>query len=232
MKELSLIVPAYNEEKRIKQTIVEYLKRFDPAFADYEIIIVLNGCRDRTIDIVKGLSEENSKVRYLNYDQTIGKGGAILEGFKNAEGKIIGFLDADDAFNLTYIIRIVKLVERYDCVIASKWKYQKFAEINEPNLRKMCSRIWNLLARTLLNLNYYDTQAGAKFFRKETIDSIDLDFICKDFSFDVELLSKIKDRRHSIIEVYVPSKYIRGTTFRLKYSINMLLNLLKFWWKR
>lgn len=233
MKHLSLIIPAYNEEQRIGTTVINYDKNIKEKFKNYEIIVVLNGCKDGTLKIIKGLQEKLPKLKFINYDEPIGKGGAIIEGMKYAEGEIVGFVDADDAFNIDGILKVIENVEQgTDCVIASKWKNQSFREVTEPPVRKVLSRGWNTLVRIMLGLNYYDTQAGAKFCQRKVVEGIGYDFVSRDFTFDAELLYKIKNKRFKIKEVYVPSKHIKGSTFKLRHSIPMFINLVKVWWSK
>ena len=165
----------------------------------------------------------------MDFSEKLGKGGAILEGMKIADGDWIGFIDADDAFDLKYLKTQLLSLDNYDCIIASKWKGRNIFQVNEPIIRKILSRGWNILVRVLLNLNYYDTQAGAKFFKKEVKDNIGDDFISKGFAFDVELLNKIKKNNFSIKEIYVPSKFIPGSTFKLRHCKQMFKDLLKIW---
>src|SRR3989338_6373507 len=88
---LSLIIPAYNEEKRIIPVINNFLNEF----SDIELIVVSNGSRDNTVNLVKSIN--NKKIKILDFKEKLGKGGAITEGFKAAKGDIIGFSDADQA---------------------------------------------------------------------------------------------------------------------------------------
>ncbi|MFH1331680.1 MAG: glycosyltransferase family 2 protein [archaeon] len=233
MKHLSLIIPAYNEEQRIRSTVLNYEKNLSEKFKNYEIIVVLNGCRDDSLKVIKELQQKIPKLKFLNYEEPIGKGGAIIEGMRYAEGAIVGFVDADDAFSIQGVIRLIEDVENgTDCVIASKWKNQRFRDVTEPNLRKALSRGWNGLVRNLLGLNYEDTQAGAKFCNKKVLESIGYEFISRDFTFDAEFLHKIKQKRFKIKEVFVPSKHIKGSTFKIKHSIPMFMNLMKVWWSK
>ena len=228
--ELSIIVPAYNEEKRIENTLKNYSNFFDSKKIKYELIVVCNGCIDNTVKIVKKFINKNKNIKLLEYKSKIGKGGAVLEGFKKALGKNIGFLDADDAFNLEDIYeKLIKNLKKYDCVIASKWKNQEFSNVNEGILRKFLSRGWNLLVKILFGLNFKDTQGGAKFLTKKALESIDLNFQCKGFEFDVELLVKLNRKKNKIKEFYIPSKAVKGSKFSIKYIPPMFFNLLRLW---
>jgi len=228
----SIIIPAYNEGLRIRRTIISYIKNFKEELKDFELIIILNGCTDNTLEIVKKLHEKYpSYIVYKNYEEALGKGGAIIEGLKISKGDIIGFVDADDAFRIKGIIKLITLTKSNDCVIASKWKGKSFIEVTEPPVRKFLSRGWNFLVRTFLNLKFKDTQAGAKFFKKEVNEKIGYDFISSHFAFDAELLYKIKSNNFQIKEVYIPSKHIEGSTFKLRHSFKMFKDLLKIWKK-
>jgi len=225
MTKISIIVPAYNEGKRIESTLNSLLSNFP----DGEIIVVSNGSKDNTIEILKKWKGKNKNLIYLDFSEKLGKGGAILEGMKIANGDWVGFIDADDAFDLKYLKARLLSLPHYDCIIASKWKNKNIFQVNEPIVRKILSRVWNILVRALLNLKYYDTQAGAKFFKKEINNKIGYNFISRGFAFDVELLDKIRKNNFNINEVYVPSKFIPGSSFKLRHCKQMFKDLLKIW---
>ncbi len=233
MLKLSLIIPAYNEESRIDKTLQNYhyhLQKYLPRM--FEIIVVLNGCKDKSLSIVKAFAKKHKEVRYIDIPEAIGKGGAVLHGFQMARGSIIGFLDADDAFDLTAVQAMINslLQGEIDCFIASKWKGVPFSAVNEPFLRKLLSRGWNILVKTLLGIHVQDTQAGAKFLRRDVFNAIGHDFICRGFDFDIELLLRVKKKGFTIKEQYVPNKHIPGSTFSLKHIPRMFKDLLRLWW--
>ena len=235
MLKLSLIIPTYNEEQRIVKTLQNYIYHLQKHLPrQFEIIVVLNGCRDRSAEIVKIFSRKYKEIRYADIKEPLGKGGAVLHGFQIAKGEIIGFLDADDAFDLTAVqIMIDELLKgEVDCLIASKWKGIRFSAVTEPFLRKVLGRGWNLWVRILLGIKVKDTQAGAKFLRRDVFNKISHNFICRGFDFDIELLLRLKQKGCTIREQYVPSKHIPGSTFNLKYIPRMFKDLIKLWWKR
>lgn len=232
MKNFTLVIPAYNEEKRIKNSLQSILKTFGP---DINILVVSNGSIDKTLLILEDWKKRHKNFDFLDFPQKLGKGGAILEGLKMVDTKYMGFMDADDAFDIVHIKRIIeeKLIrENIDCVIASKWKGKNFSEVTEPFFRKVLSRGWNFLMRTFLNLKFYDTQAGAKFFKKEVYDRVSKNFICRKFSFDVELLYKIKKEGFIIKEEYVSTVHREGSTYRLRDCIPMFIDLIRLWWSK
>ncbi|NIO44338.1 MAG: glycosyltransferase [Candidatus Aenigmarchaeota archaeon] len=221
----SIIMPAYNEELRIKGTLTRYCKEFK----NTEIIVVNNGSTDNTKKIVENMRKKYPQLKMLNFSIALGKGGAIKEGLKVANGSIIGFVDSDDAFDIRGVKRIINYIEKnnYDFVIASKWKGKKFREVDEPVLRKTFSRFWNIFVRLLFNLNIRDTQAGAKFMKNSVFKKISKNITCRGFEFDVELIWLIKKCGFSIKEVFVGSVHRERSTFKLKNMGTMLINTLK-----
>lgn len=228
-KDFTLIVPAYNEGNRIEQTLNSIHKNFNDSI---NVLIVSNGSTDSTVEILKKFKYKHKNFNYLDFKEKLGKGGAILEGLKKSKTKYLGFIDADDSFDLTYIKEIIKDLKNYDIIIASKWKHQTFFKVNEPFLRKLMSRGWNILVRTLLGLKFKDTQAGAKFFKNSAFKNIDQNFISKKFAFDAELLYKFKQKGFTIKEIYAPSIYRAETTFKFKDIFPMFNDLIKIWWSK
>jgi glycosyltransferase involved in cell wall biosynthesis len=218
---LSIVVPAHNEEENIGSFLSGLSKRFDKA----EIIVVCNGCTDHTPDIVKNVKRRNMEL--LIFPDKIGKGAAVIEGFKHSTGDYIGFVDADGAFDYDDITKIINGLKNSDCVIASKWKGQSFSSVKQPITRRIAGRIWNFFVRTMLDLDIHDTQAGLKFLRREVFESMGKNFVCKGFEFDVELLFKIKEKGFKIKEMYTPIKNVKKTTFKPVHIPKMFLGLIR-----
>lgn len=228
--DISIIIPAYKEEKRIEKILNTLTNNFDE---ESEIIVVCNGPVDKTLEIIKSYEKKHSNIKHLELSGKAGKGRAIIEGFNATKGRYIGFLDADDSFSIKHIKEMIAELheKKYDAIIASKWKNQEFTKVPEKLLRKIMSRGWNSIVKTFLYIDFDDTQAGAKFLSKNAWDSINQDFICRGFSFDVELLLKIKQQNLKIKEVYVPSKNMGESTFGYKYIVPMFIDLIKLWRK-
>ena len=224
---LSVIVPAYNEEKRVTKTLNSYLSFFPRHFNSIEIIVVCNGCKDRSAELVKKLSEKDKRISCLEYTNKIGKGGALVEGFRRATKEYVGFMDADDAFDLNSIKNMIYMLRDYDCVLASKWKNQRFSKVDEPFIRKVFGRGWNLLARLLFGLHFKDTQAGSKFFKKEVFEAINKNFLTKGFEFDVELLHNINKKGFSMKETYVKTAHIPESKFNFNHIPLMFFNIIR-----
>jgi len=220
MPDVTIVVPAFNEEKRICSMLEGILSEF----SGQQIIVVSDGSTDGTAAIVGGFEG----VELIESQMTGGKGSAIAKGLRRATGDIIGFLDADGSFKPKDVKVLLSHFEGgADCVIASKWVGQGFSTVGESCFRKVSGRIWNGFVNLLLGLGLHDTQAGAKFLKKGAFDSIDCDFVSKGFEFDVELLYRLKRKGYSTAEVHVPFKDISDSTFRYSKTPGMFWNLIK-----
>ena len=224
MINLSLVIPAHNSEKVIRKSVEEYYSFFSKKVNRIEIITVCNGCSDNTVQICNGLKEK-FQVKVVEIPQK-GKGYALVEGFNNSNYEVIGFLDADNPFDLDKIMKMINLLDEGDVVIASKY-LKKQLRVQDSLLRRIISIGGGIVSKILFDLNVSDTQAGAKFFKKRVWERISKrDFICRGFDFDIEFLYKVKKSQFKIIEFYIPlEKYVKFSTFRLKYLPGMLKRL-------
>jgi len=218
---LSLIIPAYNEEKRIIPVINNFLN----SFSDIELIIVNNGSMDNTTDLIKNY--KTSKVRLLDFKEKLGKGGAIIEGMKIAKGEFIGFSDADQAVMPEDFKKLIKYLKFYDCAIGSRRIKGADIKIKQSLKRRLSSRIFNVIVNLIFNLKIKDTQCGAKVFRRKTIEKILPRLKIKDFAFDIDLLYNAKLLGYKIKEVPVNWKHQEGSKFSLTNSPKMFLSLLR-----
>lgn len=228
MVKLSIIIPAYNEEKRIKKTLDNYSKFFSKKMKDFEIVVVLNGCTDNTLLIVKELNKKNKKIKYLDFKENIGKGGAIIEGFKAAEGDLIGFVDADMATPPNAFYDLVKNINNHDVTIASRWLKGSKINVKQPLLKRIGSRGFNFLVKLFFNLKFKDTQCGAKLFKKYVIKNILNDIGITRWAFDVNLLYVAKRKHYKIKEIPTEWNAVKASHFNLFKAIpEMFFGLLR-----
>jgi len=204
---ISIIIPAYNEEKRIGRTLEEYSRFFkerikNKEIISFEIIVVLNACRDRTIDVVKGIKNKHKEIICLDFKHG-GKGFAIVEGFKeslNRDSDTIGFVDADMATSPEEFYRLIKSINNYGGAIASRYVKGAVVEPKRTVQRMIASRIFNFLVRILFLMPYRDTQCGAKVFKRTSIDRILPRIGMTKWAFDVDLLYQLKKEKIKIYE--------------------------------
>ena len=220
---LSIVIPAYNEEARIETVLSNYCDHFP----DQEIVVVCNGCTDDTPNIVGGLRAKYLQIRVLYFEEKLGKGGAIIEGFKAAEGDIVGFVDADESVGPDDLRRMFDALSHADGVIASRRLKDSRILVKQPWERRIGSKAFNMLVRMMFSLDFRDTQCGAKVFKKEAIMNIMDSLTTKGFELDVELLWKLKKEGYKVIEFPVTWKHSEGSTFRVSNAPKMILSLLK-----
>ena len=220
---LSIVIPAYNEEARIETVLLNYCNHF----LNQEIIVVCNGCTDTTPNIVSGLCSKYSQIKFLCFKNKLGKGGAIIEGFKAAKGDKVGFVDADESVGPDDLRRMFDALSNADGVIASRRLKESRIVIKQPWKRRAGSKVFNIFVRIMFNLDFRDTQCGAKVFKKEAIKNILDSLTTKGFELDVELLWKLKNRGYKVIEFPATWKHSEGSTFHLYNAPKMILSLLK-----
>lgn len=227
---ISIIVPAYNEEKRIKAMLDLYAEYFFRRYPDCEFLVVCDG-NDSTAAIVKSTSKVYSGIRLLEYKNRLGKGGGILEGFKEAKGDIIAFVDADESVSPFDLEKTINELKTSDCTIGSRRIQGSKITVKQPLKRAISSKVFNLLVNLFFNLNIKDTQCGAKAFRKEVIASVLPKIESKGFEFDVELLWRIKSHGFSIKEVPIEWRHSEHSRFSLKNAPLMFMNLMRIRFK-
>jgi len=229
LSNFSLVIPAYNEEKRIRKVLETYTKSLEGL--NYEIIVVCNGCRDRTEDIVRDFVQKNhlKNLRVLVFKEKLGKGGAVIQGFKVAKGKFMGFVDADLSTSPQEFLKLVRILEKekLDGVIGSRKIKGAKILIPQPFFRRFASKCFNIIVRALFGLPFKDTQCGAKVFNAEAIKSILTELKLKGFEFDVEILWRLKKEGFRVKEVPIVWKHEKGSRFSFKNSPKMLINLIR-----
>ena len=204
---VSIIIPAHNEEKRIGKTLENYSKylkekKKKKIIGDFKILIVINNTTDKTEEVVKNYSKKYKEISYLNF-RAGGKGFAVIEGFKEAlkeDYDLIGFVDADMSTSPDSFFDLIKKINSYSGIIASR--YVKGAKVSPKQSFKriIVSRIFNFLIRCLFFINVKDTQCGAKLFKKNAIKSIIPDLIITKWAFDVDLLYQLKRKNFKVLE--------------------------------
>ncbi|MEK6825872.1 MAG: glycosyltransferase [Nanoarchaeota archaeon] len=207
MRKIAIIMPAYNEEKRMSVTLDAYLTYFDACVKkkelDYTLLIVVNNSKDRTIDIAKAYAKKSKHVQYMNLIPG-GKGYAVIEGFKHAlKGKYdgIGFVDIDNSTPPEAYDMLIKALPGWNGVIASRWMKGSIVKTPQTFFRRFLSRGFNILNRGILFLHFTDTQCGAKLFTPAALKKVIPMLGLTQWSFDIELLFSLKKASFRVREV-------------------------------
>jgi glycosyltransferase involved in cell wall biosynthesis len=233
---ISIVIPAYNEEKRIGKTLESYGSFFEglkkkKEIKDFEILIIINGPKDRTEEIVKNYQKKYPEIRYLKFEGD-GKGFAIIEGFKEAlwgKADLIGFVDADMATPPEAFYDLVKKINGYDGVIADRWDKKSIITPKQSRFRRFISRGYNLIVRALFLFPYRDTQCGAKLFKRKILENNIFKLRTYRWGFDIALLYCLKKEGKARVKS-IPTLWHdeKGSTVNLKVTpIMMLLSAIK-----
>lgn len=203
MPSLLLLIPAYNEEARIGPVLQEYVRHLRKHYAGrFEIVVVLNGCRDNTLAVVEKAAAEHPEIRFLNFPAPIGKGGALIEGLKLAPtADLVGYVDADGATGPAALVMLAHLTTQAECVIGSRWLPGSVLHQSQPRFRQFASRVFHAIVQVLFRMNVKDTQCPAKVIRRTAVERVHGGLNIADLAFDVNLLYVLKRAGCRILEV-------------------------------
>lgn len=189
-KLLSVIVPAYKQEKTIQKDIQSIQSVLEQIRYDYELIVVVDGEIDNTYKEAKKL--ENDKIHVIGYETNHGKGYAVRFGMARSKGDIIAFIDSGMELNPNGLSMLLEHFEWYDADIIVGSKRHPVSKVDYPLDRKIISKCAQLFTRLLFGFNISDTQAGIKFFKRDVLEKVLPRLIVKHFAFDIEVLAVAK----------------------------------------
>ncbi len=190
---LSLIVPAYRQEKTIKEDLENIeltLQKGLPLEYDYEIICVIDGFLDKTYQNAKKV--KSNKIRVIGYKDNSGKGHAVRVGMKEAKGDLISFLDAGMDISPKGIMMLMSHMEWYNADIIVGSKRHPVSRVNYPILRHVLSIGYHVGVKVLFGLPLTDTQSGLKIFKRKVIEAILPRLLVKRYAMDIEMLAVAK----------------------------------------
>ncbi len=229
---LLLLIPAYNEARRIEPVLRDYAEFFRLNYSgEFQIVVVLNGCTDNTLGVVRRVAAEFSAVHTLEFREAIGKGGALIEGLKLAtHADLIGYTDADGATPPRAFLELVRHVGEADCVIGSRWIRGAVIHQSQAGHRQFASRAFHLIVQVFFWLNIHDTQCGAKVLKREVVEKIHPYLRIADMAFDINLLVAIKRAGFRILEVPTEWTDQAGSKVMLFHSsLAMFLSVVRLW---
>lgn len=201
---LSVVIPAYNESKRIPLTLIDIDKHLSTAGYSYEIIVVNDGSTDDTAQVVERFAKMIPNLRLAGYDKNIGKGNAVRVGMLEAEGKYRLFMDADNSTSVDQFENMVKYFEEgYDVVICSRAHKESKLTPAQGGFRKLLGRVGNLIIQVLVLPGIWDTQCGFKVFSEAAAEKVFRLQRISGWGFDVEILALAKRLGYKIKQVPV-----------------------------
>jgi len=229
---LSVIVPAYNEEKRIINTLKEidrYLRKQD---YEYEIIVVNDGSKDRTTEVVQKIIPDIKNLRLIDNKKNHGKGYVTRQGLLESKGKYRIFTDADNSTSINQIEKMwTEFKNGYEIVIGSRDVKGAIIAVPQPWWRIMLGNIFNLIVQIISGLwGIWDTQCGFKCFSATATDRIFSKTKINRFAFDVEALVLAKKFGYKIKEIPVTWVNNAESTVGFKSMIKMLIEIFQIKW--
>ncbi|MDD5678430.1 MAG: glycosyltransferase family 2 protein [Kiritimatiellae bacterium] len=227
--DLSIIIPAYNEETRLGRMLDQYLPFFNKRFTEaYEVLVIVNGSRDRTEDVVREYARVHSRIRIIVDPRPIGKGGAVMLGFAQAQGRLVGYVDADGATPPEAFQELVEHIGTAGAIIASRWMPGARVSPRQPLNRRLASRLFNILVRLMFGLRISDTQCGAKLLTREAVQAIFPYIGITQWAFDVDLLFQLRRTGFAITEIPTTWRDVSGSQLHVgRASADMFLAMAR-----
>lgn len=230
MDSLSIVIPAYNEERRLPQTLHQVLDWLALSkFSFHEVIVVDDGSRDSTARIAEEFARKNACVRLVRNPANRGKGYAVRNGMLEAKGEWILYTDADLSTPIAEIQKLCRAAREQDAAIAigSRAVDRALVEVHQPALRELSGRAFNLVMRAVTGLKFRDTQCGFKLYSADAARRIFSQQKQDGFSFDVEDLLIAKKLGLRAVEVPVRWANVEGTKVRLTQGMMSFADLVR-----
>ncbi len=187
IKLLSIVIPAYKQEKTILEDINDLENSLQDLNINYEVIVVIDGNLDRTFDKIKKINRKHVKVHM--YEENQGKGYAVKYGMSRADGDVIGYIDAGMDISPASISMLLNHMVWYNADIIVGSKLHPVSQVEYPFIRKILSWGWRNLTHLLFGFKIRDTQVGLKIFKKRVAKDVFPRLLVKHFAFDVEMLA-------------------------------------------
>ena len=185
----SIVIPAYNESARIGATLEKVLGFIHSQRWDAEVIVVNDGSRDNTVEIVQSFAAKDPALRLIENPGNRGKGYSVRNGMLHARGNIVLFSDADLSSPIEESVKLIAALEAgADVAIGSRWLRAETQTRRQPVHRQVFGRIFNILLRLTLGLQFADTQCGFKAFRQSATQAIFPWQKIERWGFDPEIL--------------------------------------------
>jgi len=229
--EVSIVLPAYNEAETLKNAVEKVISSIERVTSSYEIIIAEDGSTDGTDKIAYALSRKYPFIIHLHEDERLGRGEALKNAFVKSRGRILIYLDVDLATDPRYIPTLVNLIrDGYDLATGSRML--KGSRSKRKFSRKIASKCYNFLVRTILSSKLRDHQCGFKAFKREPLLKVLNEIKSKGWFWDTEAIIIFSRKGYRIKEFPVEWKEGESTKVDiLKDSVSMSIQIFKLWWR-
>jgi len=225
---LSVVIPAFNEKKKIRNTFLRLNRFFSQREYDMEYVFVEDGSSDGTLDILTELENANPGIKVLANKVNMGKGLSIKRGMLEAKGDYMLFMDADMATPLQAFCDFEKYLSDYDIIMGSRWLEESNIKIPQPWYRRLMGHIFYIIVKGLFLKNITDTNCGFKCYKRKVARDIFSKQLLRGWGFDVELLYIAQKMSYRIKEVPVVWGHGRDSKVNLfKVPILTLVELAR-----
>jgi len=192
---LSIVLPAFNEEDNIKESVARATEVAERLCADHEIIVVDDGSSDGTATVVREMASSDPRVRLVPHGINRGYGEALRSGFLAARKELVFFTDADNQFDLDELEAFLPWIDRVDVVAGYRMNRQ------DPFVRRLNAKAWNLMVRVLFHVPVRDIDCAFKLFRREVLEDLHIESVGA--MVNTELMVKVGRSGKAVVEVGV-----------------------------
>ena len=228
----SLVIPAYNESARLGATLERVLAYVHAQGWDVEVIVVNDGSRDSTAEIVRTFAAKDPALHLLENPGNRGKGYSVRNGMLHARGRIVLFSDADLSSPIEEAPKLLRALEDgADIAIGSRWLRAEMQTQRQPLHRQIFGRIFNLMLRITLGLQFKDTQCGFKAFTRQAAQTIFPLQRIQRWGFDPEILFLARKFGFKVQEIPVAWGHSGGTRINpIVDGARMFQEMLRIRW--
>lgn len=228
----TVVIPAYNESRRIGPTLDRVLEYIRQQAWDAEVVIVNDGSKDDTAEIVRGYERRDERLRLIENPGNRGKGYSVRNGMLHARGEVLLFSDADLSAPIEEAEKLFRAIgEGADVAIGSRWLRADLQTERQPIMRQLFGRVFNLILRVVLGLKFKDTQCGFKAFTRAAAQNIFPRQRIERWGFDPELIFLAQKFGYRVVETAVAWAHAGDSTISpLKDGTRMFAEVLKIRW--
>jgi glycosyltransferase involved in cell wall biosynthesis len=219
---VSIILPCYNEAGHLENSVKLLLEESKKFSFDFEFIFVEDKSTDNTRELLKQLEQELKNSQFVYHNMNKGRGAAVKSGFAVAKGDLIGFIDIDLEVSPRYIPQFIDALSDHDVAIANRKYYSD--SVMRALVRDTLSNYYNNLNKKILKHSYSDTEAGYKFFRRESVTEFFAAPSNDHWFWDTEFVMYCFNKKLKVIEIEV--EFLRDNT--KKSTVNIVLDSIHY----
>jgi glycosyltransferase involved in cell wall biosynthesis len=231
LPDLSIIIPSYNEELRLPDTLERIAAYLSTSEREAEVLVVDDGSKDGTAAVAEYFSVKIPALRVVSNGVNRGKGYSVRRGMQEARGRIALFTDADLSAPIEEADKLIDALDTYDLAIGSRAMDRSLISVHESPFREFAGIIFNKIVRIILWLPFVDTQCGFKAFRRESCRILFEQQTIERFGFDPELLYLA--RHHGLRAVEIPVRWGHSPATKVSMlhdSIQMFIDIFTIRW--